>query len=186
VPLESHHHYIQTYAELEYNNLIETHWPRIQEEIRKSGNVYWSDIVTEIARRGKALADAGCPPKGSEAWVRLVTPTAEQCEEYNAVIRAQWKKDWENAALLATPYAVDIAALSIETLVDLCPCIYTRTCDQRGPIWKALTALLPTETLRNVEAARDKEDRERREEGRREDENFEQDQYLASYYARIW
>ena len=160
MPIGEYQSYIQTYAELEYCNLTETHWPRIQEEIRNSGNVYWSDITTEIERRGKALADAGCPPKGSEAWIRLVTPTVEQCEEYNAAIRAEWKKKWERAALLAGEYATEFAALPLETLVVLCPGKHDRDSSERGPIWRAISALLPTETRLAVEQAREKENRE--------------------------
>ena len=180
VPIGDFQSYIQTYAELEHCSLTETHWPRIQEEIRNSRNVYWSDITTEIERRGKALADAGCPPQGSEAWIRLVTPTVEQCEEYNAVIRTEWKKKWERAALLAGEYATEFAALPLETLVALCPCHFDRANSERhGPIWRAISARLPTETRLAVEQARDKEDTEREKENR-EDEAA----YRRSLYSR--
>lgn len=170
VPLGPHYRHIQTYAELEYNNNTETHWPRIQEEIRASGEVYWSDIVTEIERRGKALADAGCPPEGSEAWNRVVVLTPEVCNEYNAAIKRQWKKDWEKARLIAAGHAADFAALPYETLVELCPSMYHRECETRGPIWMAITRLIPTELLLQVEDARDAEDKKRDDEARREEE----------------
>ena len=168
VPLGPHYRHIQTYAELEYNNLTEIQWPRIQAEIRASGDVYWSDIVTEIERRGKALADARCPPEGSEAWNRIVALTPEVCNEYNAAIKRQWEKDWEKARLLAAEHAADFAALPYEALVELCPSMYHR--EEKGAIWSAITCLLPTELLLRVEDARDAEDKERNEEARRFEE----------------